>query len=124
MAIHKKHAEGLAAARLLLQSAEAVELPPAEINEAGITLEREEFRPHLEELLVELRDGIKVSPVPMMNTDTMFVVHADTRSFWVRLWHTDETRTVIDRLHVTSCLPLMRHINIHSLAVENTDEEE
>lgn len=120
MAIHKKHAEGMVAARLLLQSPEPLELPPAEINEAGITLEREEFRPHLEELLIELRDGIRVSPVPMMNTDSMFVIHADTRSFWVRIWHTDESRTNIDRLHITSCLPLMRHV---SVSIDLSEEE-
>ena len=112
MAIHKQRDQSRAAARLLLESTEPVELPPAEINESGVTLEREEFRPHLDELFQLLRAGGKVEPAPLVQNDSIFVIHGPTRTFWVRLWHTDESRTRIDRLHVTSCLPSIRGLRI------------
>lgn len=123
MAIHKKREEGKAAARLLLESGEPVELPPAEINEAGVTVEREEFKSHLAELLAALRQGDVVTPAPMVMSDSIFVVHGQTRTFWVRLWHTDETRTGIDRLHVSSCLPLARGVRI-DIGKDDDDEIE
>lgn len=96
----------------MLESSEPVELPPAEINEPGMTVEREEFRPHLGELFAALRAGGKVELVPVVRNNSIFVVHGQTRTFWVRLWHTDESRTQIARLHVTSCLPLVRGVRI------------
>jgi hypothetical protein len=106
MAIHKRREEsGKVAARLLLESAEPVELPPAEIDEQDATVEREEFRQYLPELLDELEAGGWVNPAPMVQSDSIFVIEGETRSFWVRLWHTDETRTHIARAHVLSCLP-------------------
>lgn len=105
MAIHKRREHGKPAARLLLESAEPVELPPAEINEQGVTVEREEFRAFLDELLDALREGGVVDPAPMVMSDSIFIVEGETRDFWVRLWHTDESRETIDRLHVVSCLP-------------------
>lgn len=129
MAIHKKREEGKAAARLLLESAAPVELPPAEINEAGATVEREEFKPHLGELLAVLQRGDTVAPAPMVMSDSIFVVHGPTRTFWVRLWHTDETHTQIDRLHVSACLPLARRVHIDlgeedEEAIDEDDEED
>ncbi|MFN7948301.1 MAG: hypothetical protein U0Z53_23320 [Blastocatellia bacterium] len=121
MALHRKREEGRAAARLLLESSEPVELPEAEINEEGVTVEREEFRPFLPELLEELRDGCLVRPVPVVMSESLFVVDADTRSFWVRIWHSDESRTRIDRLHVTSCLPLMRGVRVSTLQGDYTE---
>ena len=112
MAIHKKRDQARAAARLLLESSEPVELPPAEINEGGVTVEREEFRSHLGELFEALRGGGEFGPVLVVRNDSIFVVHGRTRTFWVRLWHTDESRMQIDRLHVTSCLPLARGVRI------------
>lgn len=112
MAIHKKRDQGQAAARLLLESSGPIELPAAEINEAGVTVEREEFRAFLGELFAILRAGGEVEPVPMVHNDSIFVLHGRTRTFWVRLWHTDESRTRIDRLHVTSCLPLARRVKL------------
>jgi hypothetical protein len=112
MAIHKKRDQARAAARLLLESTEPVELPPAEISESGVTVEREEFKTHLNELFQALNAGGKVSPAPIVRNDSLFVIHGRTRTFWVRLWYTDESRTHIDRLHVTSCLPLMRGLRI------------
>jgi hypothetical protein len=41
----------------------------------------------------------------MVQSDSIFVIEGETRVFWVRLWHTDETRTGVTRLHVLSCLP-------------------
>jgi hypothetical protein len=106
MAIHKRRDEsGRVAARLLLESAEPVELPPAEIDEQDATVEREEFRQYLPELLDILEEGGWVDPAPMVQSDSIFVIEGETRSFWVRLWHTDETRTRIARAHVLSCLP-------------------
>jgi hypothetical protein len=107
MAIHKKRDESSpAAARLLLESSAPIELPPAELDEQDATIEREEFRQHLAELFAALRSGGIVTPAPIVQSDSLFVVEGETRSFWVRLWHTDESRTRIARLHVLSCLPL------------------
>ena len=106
MALHKRREEsGRAAARLLLESAEPVELPPAELNEQDASIEREEFRQYLPELFDALREGGWVDPAPMVQSDSIFVIEGETRVFWVRLWHTYETRTGIARLHVLSCLP-------------------
>src|SRR5215510_4839843 len=106
MALHKRREEsGRSATRLLLESTEPVELPPAELDEQDATIEREEFRQHLPELFDVLREGGWVEPAPMVQSDSIFIIDGDTRSFWVRLWHTDETRTRISRLHVLSCLP-------------------
>lgn len=106
MGIHKKREESSrAAARLLLESQEPVELPPAELNEEDVTIERETFRPHLPELFEVLREGDVVMPAPLVQSDSVFVVEGDTRSFWIRIWHTDETRTKVARAHVLSCLP-------------------
>src|SRR5215475_15530613 len=114
MAIHKRREEsGRAVARLLLESTEAVELPPAEIDEQDATIEREEFRQYLPELFDALEEGGWVDPAAMMQSDSIFVIEGETRSFWVRLWHTDESRAHVTRLHVLSCLPLAPALKIH-----------
>jgi hypothetical protein len=123
MAIHKKREHGRAAARLLLEATEPVELPPAEINQSGVTIEREEFRPHLGELFAALRAGGQVEPAPVVRNDSIFVIHGRTRTFWVRLWHRDESRAQIDRLHVTSCLPLTRGLRISTGADEEDEDQ-
>jgi len=113
MAIHKRREEsGRVAARLLLESTEPVELPPAEIDEQDATVEREEFRQYLPELLDALEEGGWVDPAPMVQSDSIFVIEGETRSFWVRLWHTDETRARVARAHVLSCLPLAPTLKI------------
>lgn len=113
MAIHKRRDEsGRVAARLLLESTEPVELPPAEINDQDATLEREEFRQYLPEFLDALKEGGWVDPAPMVQSDSIFVIEGETRSFWVRLWHSDESRTRIARAHVLSCLPLAPALKI------------
>lgn len=107
MALHRKREEANpAAARLLLVSTEPVELPEAEVDEAGATVEREEFRQYLPDLFEELRLGGEVVPAPLVQSESLFVVTGETRVFWVRLWHTDATRTHVTRLHVVNCLPL------------------
>ena len=114
MAIHKRREEsGKVAARLLLESTEPVELPPAEIDDQGATVEREEFRQYLPELFDALEEGGWVDPAPMVQSDSIFVIEGETRSFWVRLWHTDESRTRIARAHVLSCLPLAPSVKIN-----------
>jgi hypothetical protein len=114
MAIHKRREEaGKVAARLLLESSEPVELPPAELDEQDATVEREEFRQHLPELFEVLREGDTVKPAPLVQSDSLFVVEGETRLFWVRLWHTDATRTRIARLHVLSCLPFTPRVKLN-----------
>jgi len=106
MAIHKKREESsIAAARLMLESTEPVELPPAEVDEQDVSVEREELRRHLPELIDALREGGTVDPAPIVQSESVFVVDGATRSFWVRVWHTDQSRTRIARLHVINSLP-------------------
>lgn len=113
MAIHKKRQEANpAAARLLLESPEPVELPPAAVNEEGATLEREEFRVHLPDLFAALNEGGTATPAPLVQSESVFVIEGQKRTFWVRLWHTDATQTRVDRLHVLSCLPRVPSLKI------------
>jgi hypothetical protein len=113
MALHRKREEASpAAARLLLVSTVPVELPPAELDEQCATVERAEFAQHLPELYAALRIGGTVNPVPIVQSDSLFIVNGVTRSFWVRLWHADETRTCIARLHVLNCVPLVPNVKV------------
>lgn len=113
MAIHKKRdVSSPAAARLLLESTEPVELPPAEIDECDVSIERKEFEPYLDEVIDALRAGGMVKPAPIVQSDSLFVINGTTRLFWVRLWHSDISRTRIVRAHVLSCLPLMPSIKL------------
>ena len=90
---------------MLLESSEPVELPPAEINESGISLEKEDFRAFLTELIELLHAGVTATPAPVVMSESIFVIEGARRSFWVRLWHMEGDRTRIDRMHVTSCIP-------------------
>lgn len=99
-------------ARLLLESEDAVELPPAEVDESAVVLQFEQFRQYVPELLEELRDGTLAEPVPVVMDGATFVVHGDTRSFWVRLWHSSPERTRIERVQIVSCLPSTRGVQI------------
>ena len=98
--------------RLLLESDEPVELPPAEVEEGAVVLQFEQFRQYVPELLEELRDGTMAEPVPVMLDGSTFVVHGDTRSFWVKLWHSSPDRTRVERVQVISCLPSTRGVQI------------
>src|ERR687893_1363886 len=98
--------------RLLLESDEPVELPPAEVDESAVVLQFEQFRQYVPELLEELRDGVEATPVPVMMDGATFVVHGDTRSFWVKLWHSSPERTRVERVQIISCLPSTRGVQI------------
>src|SRR4051812_8676104 len=98
--------------RLLLESDEPVELPPAEVEDSAVVLQFEQFRQYVPELLEELRDGTLAVPVPVMMDGSTFVVHGDTRSFWVKLWHSSPEQTRIERVQIISCLPSTRGIQI------------
>jgi hypothetical protein len=98
--------------RLLLESDEPVELPPAEVEDTAVVLQFEQFRQYVPELLEELRDGTLAEPVPVMMDGSTFVVHGDTRSFWVKLWHSTPEQTRIDRVQVISCLPSTRGMQV------------
>ena len=107
--------------RLLLESDEPVELPPAEVDESAVVLQFEQFRQYVPELLEELRDGTMAEPVPVMMDGSTFVVHGDTRSFWVKLWHSSPERTRVERVQVISCLPSTRGVQI---LVDDPEEDD
>jgi hypothetical protein len=99
--------------RLLLESADPIELPPAEIQDQAVLLQFDKFKPFIPELLAELRAGTIAEPVPVMNDGSTFAIHGETRTFWVKLWHSagsDLTR--IERAQVISCLPSTRGTNV------------
>ena len=98
--------------RLLLESDDPVELPPAEVEDSAVVLQFEQFRQYVPELLEELRDGTLAEPVPVMMDGSTFVVHGDNRSFWVKLCHSSPERTRIERVQVISCLPSTRGVQI------------
>ena len=106
--------------RLLLESGEPVELPPADIADRDVLVQFDQFKPLVSELLEELREGTTAEPVPVMLDGSTFAIHGDTRTFWVKLWHaagSDMTR--IDRAQIISCLPLTRGVQI---LVESPEE--
>ncbi|MBV9923477.1 MAG: hypothetical protein JOZ96_00445 [Acidobacteria bacterium] len=121
MAIVKKRNEQTES-RLLLESDEPVELPPAEVDESAVVLQFEQFRQYVPELLEELRDGTEATPVPVMMDGSTFVVHGDTRSFWVKLWHASPELTRIERVQIISCLPSTRGVHILVDDPEEYDE--
>jgi hypothetical protein len=99
--------------RLLLESEEPVELPPAEIADNAVLVQFENFKPYIPELLETLRAGTVAEPVPVMIDGSTFAVHGPTRTFWVKLWHAAGTElTRIDRAQVISCLPSTRGIQV------------
>lgn len=99
--------------RLLLESGEPVELPPAQIDDRAVLVQFEKFKPFIPELLEELRDGTIAEPVPVMLDGSTFAIHCDTRTFWVKLWHAaGSDMTKIDRAQVISCLPLTEGLRV------------
>lgn len=106
--------------RLLLESIEPVELPPAEIDERSVLVQFEKFKPYVPELLEALRAGTIAEPVPVMIDGSTFAVHGATRTFWVKLWHAAGTdMTKIDRAQVISCIPSTRGVQV---VVESPEE--
>ncbi|MDQ1557711.1 MAG: hypothetical protein QOD32_771 [Pyrinomonadaceae bacterium] len=109
-------------ARLLLESDEPVELPPAEIEEGAVVVQFDSMRPFLPELLETLRAGTIAELVPVMIDGSTFAIHTATRTFWVKLWHAnggDLTR--IERAQVISCLPSTRGLQV---IVGDEDEDD
>ena len=99
--------------RLLLESEEPVELPPAEIDEKAILVQFDKFKPFVPELLAVLRAGTVAEPVPVMLDGSTFSIHGETRAFWVKLWHTARSEmTKIERAQIISCLPSTRGVQI------------
>jgi hypothetical protein len=108
--------------RLLLESDEPVELPPAEIEDGAVLVQFEKFKPYIPELLAALRAGTVAEPVPVMIDGSTFAIHGETRTFWVKLWHAAGTElTRIDRAQVISCLPSTRGVQV---LVDEPDELE
>lgn len=99
--------------RLLLESADPVELPAAEVEEQSVLTQFEKYKPFIGELVETLRAGTIAEPVPVMLDGSTFAVHGPTRTFWVKLWHTaGSDMTKIDRAQVLSCLPSTRGVQI------------
>ena len=110
--------------RLLLESDDPVELPPAEVEESAVVLQFEQFRQYVPELLEELRDGTLAEPVPVMLDGSTFVIHGDTRSFWVKLWHSSPERSRVERVQVISCLPSTRGMQLIVDGPDDYDDDE
>lgn len=112
MAIVKKRNEQTET-RLLLESGEPVELPPAEISDNAVLVQFDNLRPYVPELLEVLRAGSTAEPVPVMLDGSTFAIHGATRTFWVKLWHTASSDlTRIERAQIISCLPSTRGIQV------------
>jgi hypothetical protein len=99
-------------ARLLLEADEPVELPPAEIEEAAVVVQFDSVRPFIPELLETLRAGTTAELVPVMRDGSTFAIHTATRTFWVKLWHSSDERTRVERAQVLSCLPSTRGVQV------------
>jgi hypothetical protein len=112
MAIVKKRNEQTET-RLLLESGDPVELPPAEIADNAVLVQFDNLRPYVPELLAALRAGSTAEPVAVMLDGSTFAIHGATRTFWVKLWHTASSDlTRIERAQIISCLPSTRGVQI------------
>ncbi len=99
--------------RLLLESGDPVELPPAQIAGDAVLVQFDKFKPFLPELIDELRSGTTAEPVAVMNDGSTFAIHGATRTFWVKLWHSaGSDLTNIERVQVISCIPSTRGVEI------------
>ena len=95
--------------RLLLESDEPIDLPPADIADDAVLVQFDKIKPFIPELLGELRAGTTAEPVAVMNDGSTFAIHGETRTFWVKLWHSAGTDlTKIERAQIISCLPSTR----------------
>ena len=111
--------------RLLLESEDPVELPPAEIDDAAVLVQFEKFKPFIPELLETLRVGTLAEPVPVMIDGSTFAIHGPTRTFWVKLWHAAGTEmSKIDRAQVISCLPSTRGVQVLVESPEDQEDDE
>ena len=107
-------------ARLLLESDDPVGLPPAEVDETAVVLQFENLREFVPELLETLRAGTVAELVPVMRDGSTFAVHTATRTFWIKLWHSSDAMTKVERVQVLSCLPSTRGVRV---LVGDEDEE-
>jgi len=99
--------------RLLLESDGPRELPPAEVADGAVLVQFDKFRPYIPELIEALRAGTIAEPVAVMNDGSTFAVHAETRTFWVKLWHTaGSDLTKIERVQIISCLPSTQGLQV------------
>jgi hypothetical protein len=99
--------------RLLLESDDPVELPPASIEDGAVLVQFDNIRPYVPELLASLRAGTVAEPVPVLLDGSTFAVHGETRTFWVKLWHaTGSEMTRIERAQIISCLPSTRGVQV------------
>ena len=95
--------------RLLLESDDPIDLPPAEVAENAVLVQFDKFKPFIPELIEQLQTGTTAEPVPVMNDGSTFAIHGTTRTFWVKLWHTAGTdHAKIERAQIISCLPSTR----------------
>lgn len=99
-------------ARLQLESDEPVKLPPAEIDESAVVLQFESVRQYVPELIETLRAGTVAELVPVMRDGSTFAVHTQTRTFWIKLWHSSPEMTRVERVQVLSCLPSTRGVRV------------
>ena len=99
-------------ARLLLESDDPVELPPAEVDESAVVLQFDNVREFVPELLETLRAGTVAELVPVMRDGSTFAVHTRTRTFWIKLWHASDEMTKVERVQVLSCLPSTRGVKV------------
>jgi hypothetical protein len=99
-------------ARLLLESDDPVELPPAEVDDSAVVLQFDNVREFVPELLEALRSGTTAELVPVMRDGSTFAVHTRTRTFWIKLWHSSEEMTRVERVQVLSCLPSTRGVRV------------
>ena len=99
-------------ARLQLEADDPVELPPAEVEESAVVLQFDNLREFVPELLETLRAGTTAELVPVMRDGSTFAVHTRTRTFWVKLWHSSDELTKVERVQVLSCLPSTRGIKV------------
>ena len=99
--------------RLLLESGEPVELPPAEVGDDAVLVQFDKLKPYIPELIDVLHAGTRAEPVAVMNDGSTFAIHGETRTFWVKLWHAAGSElTKIERVQVISCLPSTRGTNV------------
>jgi hypothetical protein len=92
--------------RLLLESGDPVDLPAAEVPDNAVLVQFEKFKAFVPELLDALRAGTTAEPVAVMNDGSTFAVHGETRTFWVKIWHSAGTElSKIERVQIISCLP-------------------
>ena len=111
--------------RLLLESDDPVQLPPAEIEDKAVLVQFDKFKPYVPELLEQLRAGTTAEPVPVMLDGSTFAVHGRTRTFWVKLWHTNGTEmSKIERAQIISCIPSTRGLQVIVDDYEDQDSDD